>query len=762
MDVTSHKKLVSGFRDLRLSRASMKLENGYLGLEIDDGTGALRAFRSGGESMLADGARPLFRLRIRDERGEPIEVAGSDAGRVSVQAPDTAPSGTARIVFDDFPGGLPLEVRAFVTVTGDEPDSRWTLRLDYGGEGYVEWIDYPVVAVPDDLPARGGDGRILWPAFEGIVVEDASQRARSVMPYAPVEYPNRGWCGFYPSAVAMQFFAYWREGSGAGMYFAAHDATQCPKEIEYVDEDGSIRLMFKTYPGAPRGRYDVPFALRLGACRGDWHEAAERYRAWAEAELPHLPKPLHQRREVLPWAERSPVVVSYPVRGAGHHSGPTEPNEYYPFVDALPHLRALAERFDAPLLVLLMHWEGTAPWAPPYVWPPMGGEEGMREFADKLHREGHLLGLYCSGLAWTNVSDTGPGDYRRDDELERHGLIREMCRGPKGEYECLICNGEGIRRGYDMCARSEFAREVLAGEAVKIARSGVDYIQLLDQNIGGSAYQCHDRRHGHAPAPGPWQSEAMHGVLDRVEAKWREAGAPSVPIGCEAAAGEPMLDRLPINDLRYQIGYNMGKPVPAYAYVFNPYVANFMGNQVEVLVWVDREKSPHNLRQRLAYSFVAGDILTVILADGGDIHWSWCTPWSTPRPEQEPHLRLVRAFNDWRKGAARRYLLHGRMLKPHPVEGAGTVPMHLTMGNTIEYPSVMTTRWRSPEGAEAQLLANYMPEAADVRLACPEGARCRVLKDPDGEGGEATTASAEGVSLHLEPESAALVEFVEA
>lgn len=713
--------------------------------------------------MLAEpGERPLFRIRIRDEAGKLRELSSADATSITVEAPDSAPLGTVRCTFRDFPAGLPLEVRTAVTVTETDPDSRWGLQLDYGGEGYVEWIDYPVVVVPNDLPANGGDGHIFWPAMEGVVIEDTTQRARSILPYKPIEYPNHGWSGFYPSCVGMQFFAYWREGSGNGLYFAAHDATHCPKEIEYIEDgEAAVRLMLKTYPGAAHGRYDLPFTLRLGAYQGDWHEAADRYRLWAEAELPHLPKPLHQRPEILPWAEGSPVVVTYPVRGTGHHSGPTEPNEYFPFVNALPHLRQLAKTVDAPLLVLLMHWEGTAPWAPPYVWPPMGGEEGLKAFADKLHDENHLLGLYCSGLAWTNTADTGDGNYQRKDELEQSGLLREMCQGPEGQYECLICNGEGIRLGYDMCATSEFARETVAAEAVKIVESGVDYIQLLDQNLGGSAYQCHDRRHGHPPAPGPWQTEAMRGVIDQVEKRFGEANLPRVPLGCEVAPGEAIVDRLPINDLRFHMGYNMGKPVPAYSYVFHPYMANFMGNQVEILVWVDREKSPHNLRQRLAYSFIAGDMLTVVLADGGDMHWGWCTPWSVPKPDQAAHLGLVRTFNDWRKGVAKPFLLHGRMLRPYTVDGAKPVDMHLTMGNVISYPSVMSSRWRCPDGREAQILANYMPETAEVRLDCPEKTKCRILDEPTAtpESVNAVTASAMGLTLRIPPESVRMVIF---
>lgn len=685
-------------------------------LTLDHHTGGIVSFLSHGRELIASGdqAQPLFALRFRDPAGNP-RIISSLQGRMRA---DPSPEGT--VLHYAFSPELPLDVTVTVAAKKDGAFALG-LRLHHELPGFLEYIEMPMIRVPSDFIANGGKGSLLWPAMEGVLVEDAGLREMANFKYRPVEYPNHGWCGYYPGCVQMQFMAYMREG--AGLYLASHDAACTTKEIEYCQQDDGVHMIFRIYPGAiPAGEYVLPFEMVLKPFAGDWQVAADIYRTWVEASTLPLPPKLKDRPDREAWLEASPIVVTYPVTGIGHHAGPTKPNEFFPFTQALPAIARAAEKTNSTILALPMHWEGTSPWAPPYVWPPRGGEENMRQFADALHAAGHQLGLYCSGLAWTNTAVTGDGGYDRREEFERRHLINEMCQGPQGQYQSLICNGDDLRWGYDFCATSKVARDIVLGEARKIAAAGVDYIQLFDQNLGAAAYQCYDARHGHPGAPGSWQAAAMRGLLAHFKTELSQAGYSQVRLGCESAAAEPYIEYLPLNDLRFFIGYNFGRPVSALAYVYHEYTTNFMGNQCEVMEWIDGDKSPHNLALRYAHSFVAGDLLTVILKNGGEMHWAWCCKWDVTPPEQDKHWRFVGQLNAWRRGVGKPFLYFGRMLVPHPLEGAKVVPLYRRAGRggKTDFPSVLTSRWISPDGQVAQVLVNYTDESQQVTIGCSQ------------------------------------------
>ena len=150
--------------------------------------------------------------------------------------------------------------------------------------------------------------------------------------------------------------------------------------------------------------------------------------------------------------------------------------------------------------------------------------------------------------------------------------------------------------------------------------------------------------------------------------------------------------------------------MPAYGYVFHEYINNFMGNQNGVANVIDLDKCPDNFLLRIAHSFAAGDMLTLVLAKDGQVHWDWGTSWDAEYPQQQPVKTLVRNLNAWRTGAGKPYLHLGRMLKPYGLVGVGAFDLPLRSGEVHHYPSLFTSRWQAPDGSEgagdSQLFAN--------------------------------------------------------
>ena len=171
--------------------------------------------------------------------------------------------------------------------------------------------------------------------------------------------------------------------------------------------------------------------------------------------MPEGLKKLSENTELPRWYEDAPIVVSYPVRGL-FDTDEITPNKLFPYENAMPFIDELARKTNARIMVLLMHWEGTAPWAPPFVWPPYGGEEALRTFIDKLHAHGHLIGVYLSGIGFTEKSNLM--DYDCTKLIEEGGYKRDFVVSPEGR-DCTqphlhraarrlrhVPDGQGYRR----------------------------------------------------------------------------------------------------------------------------------------------------------------------------------------------------------------------------------------------------------------------------------------------------------------------------
>lgn len=668
--------------------------NGNINLEFEE-KGFIKSLKYEDKEYVG-GILPIFEIAFRTKDGKQSVVGAFDMELIEIDA--SSDTFCAKYLLDNLEVNIACKINRQI---------EWNIKVSGVGESAVEWVDYPQIAYPDDFADKGGTSKILWGFNEGTLIENMEDKEKG-LPYIEPNYPSMGIMGIYPAIVETQFVAYYNEKSG--MYFASHDSENNLKGINIRSSAGGVKAEFRHYTGGNFGEnYEMPYPMVMEFFKGDWHDACEIYRAWFKSLNKSEFVKIKENPKLPDWYGESPVVVTYPVRGT-HDTDVMNPNKLFPYINVMPHVKRLEKAFNSKIMVLLMHWEGTAPWAPPIVWPPYGGEAEFKKLVDALHERGDVLGVYNSGLGWT-IKSKLVDDYDTSEYFENNNLKEEMCLSPKQLLpHSEICTMQRV--GYDMCPTREFTANIVKKQVRYMVDAGIDYIQLMDQNHGGTSYFCYSQKHNHPPMPGKWQVDSVRALLSEIN---EESG--KVLFGCESAAAESYISNLAFSDNRFNLAYIIGKPVPAYSYVFHEYVNNFQGNQVCVDYTIDTDKSPVSFFERIAYSFAAGDMLTAVINENGEIDRNWGKfDKQSPVPNQTHTEKFMRNLNYWRREKGKEYLHFGEMLKPFSVE-CKDIKIYRRNGTFFTVPEIRTCAFRASNGSVAQFLINYSAEPIEVKFS---------------------------------------------
>ena len=281
-----------------------------------------------------------------------------------------------------------------------------------------------------------------------------------------------------------------------------------------------------------------------------------------------------------------------------------------------------------------------------------------------------------------------------------------MCESPEGKVEISrICTSQ--RSGYDICPASRMGRELLLEAYAPLFEGGADYAQILDQNHGGGQYFCYGRDHGHPPVPGAWMTENMQRLLEGWNRK-----APDKLFGCESAAAEPFIPSLLFSDNRFELNWHFGSPVPLYSYLYHEYLRNFMGNQVSCGISFKVD----SLCARLAYSFLAGDCMTLVVSPTGELRSYWGRSSMASVVDRDRALTLIANLTRLYRESAKPYLFSGRMCKPIGYR-CESVSFPRRYEGEVEMPRVLSTAWEGADGSRIQLFVNHTDRAVQVETA---------------------------------------------
>ncbi len=636
---------------------------------------------------LTSGRTALFTVKIRDRQGATRLVDATSCKFLRYENGVAKYSNeyfNAEVEFNRCAEGLCLRV-----------------NLTNKTDDLFEWVEIAPILVYNKLKDEdGGRGEIVYPYNEGCIVTDMAYRESMPFRYVEPDYPSKNTFSIFPNMIFAQFISYIT--NGVGVYMGMHDQERTTKHIDFCYCGDGIKIFLRTYCNANYGEdYKMPFDFVLKTFEGKWQKAGDIYYDWFKNNLPKGLKKISENEKLPKWYGESPIVVVYPLRGINDTD--MSDNGMYPYKNALPILDDIVAETDSKVMALLMQWEGSAPWAPPYQWPPYGGEDEFNSFADEIHKRQMLLGLYCSGMGWTQRSKID-NSYDKTAEFERLGLLDEICVNSDKSAKSDICTSQ--RDGFDLCPASEKVKDLLKEEYQKICNGKVDYVQALDQNHGGNSYFCYSDRHGHVPAPGKWQHEQVNKLLSSIDKK-------GAIFGCESSAAEPFLSQLPFSDNRFELNYYVGKPTPIYSYLYHEFVNNFMGNQICAML----EKTENNFTYKLAYSFIAGDMLTLVLGGKDKILHAWCD-YVEPiekNVDKALALKFVKTLNAWRQNAGRKFLHYGKMVEHKKIK-CSTEKFLLEDGKTyLVENSLLTSAYRCGEET-VQFIVNYNLTPVEVEF----------------------------------------------
>ncbi|EDM26940.1 hypothetical protein LNTAR_06844, partial [Lentisphaera araneosa HTCC2155] len=270
-------------------------------------------------------------------------------------------------------------------------------------------------------------------------------------------------------------------------------------------------------------------------------------------------------------------------------------------------------------------------------------------------------------------------------------------------------------------------------------------------------YFCHSSDHGHPAGPGPWMVHAMQQLIVGI---YQQSGAndKDVLLGCEAAAAEPFMENLPLNDLRFNQVLSYGRWVPAYAFIYHEYVNNFQGNQVETSEFFDTEQGANHLLLRTAYSFSIGDLMTIVLNEEGEIHWAWCSKFSVPAPDQKSIIQLIKNLSAWRKGVAKDFLIYGRMEKPYEILKPRQAQVYRSDGTLMNFDKVLSSRFVNLEGRDVQLFVNWQDNTEQVELSLDTDLKTIIIYS--SATGEMRQVSPQALNLSVPPLDSLMIEYV--
>ena len=670
-------------------------------LKFDVGTGRLISFRSaaapGQEFIESSLDHPVCAIQWLDEQRQSRWMDSHSTRRIRVRCGKFGKGQRLTIECIGL-GRKDLDLVGTVTVSPDDPMSRWTCALTNRAGVEIVDVQFPFVVARYQLGGKAGSETIVMPQSFGYLIREPTMQKLGPDGLACWDFAPRGmhtgW-NHYPGVYFAQFMAYYNDR--AGLYLAMNDTAGHVKRFKPIHREPGIRFGIAHVGDWPRrGRRALGYDVLLGSFTGDWWDAAGIYREWSLRQKWAVPLP---QKKVPDWLTDSPVYITIRPQGI-LDTGPVHPvKEFLPYEKCLPILEKIARAVNAPLAVILMGWERAGSWVYPDCFPPVGGEKSMRNFIRRVRQRGWHAGSFCNGTRW--VTSHNWNGYDGGEYFNRHDGRASVCRHPDGN---LWADHWGWRDSYLQCSGTVKTRAVATDFVKHLISWGMDSIQFFDQNLGAATFPCFAKDHEHPPMPGKWMAAKMEQLLADFRNAAVEAKAPEVIHSVEMCTNEYSLPLFDESDSRlYPPGTVgcFGDAIPIYQFLFHECIVmhGMMGVAPE----------PYHLEIRNAFNGVMGEIPGAVMIGDGSLLAKNTDNWADWEPKvgnNDYALAMIRAVTELRRGAGKDFLVYGRMQRPCAISGVRMIKWKWQQC-PYAIPAVFHGCWTAPDGRYAVALANW-------------------------------------------------------
>ena len=389
-----------------------------------------------------------------------------------------------------------LDVTVTITLAPGEALSQWRIAVANRSTKLGLWtVDFP--RLPDLTVAPSGT--LAVPLGWGALLSDPVKNGNHVG-----NYPSL-FCSLQLTSLADR---------GACLYVASHDPDGYLKQVHWQahPDQGRVEYFLRQYPpdmGQPAKSYQSPYPVAIGFLRGDWLDAAKRYREWALAHAPWMPKAPLERSAASPeWLKRTALWL----QSNGH--GTAEPGDS--LLNCIAIKRAMP---DIAIADQLYWWQKELPGQAEFDegYPDQFLELGRGEAEVKALREVRAAGVRMAPYTNPNLVDARTKYWKEGgwrwaalppEQAHRHDAwIADLNRQATGAKPVNIA----------MCPYAPQRGDVVVAWARKIVGEfGFDGV-YLDQVACIEATPCFDPSHGHPLGGGAYWVQGYRQMLTRVQ-----------------------------------------------------------------------------------------------------------------------------------------------------------------------------------------------------------------------------------------------------